>query len=54
MERIMDDQFGALLAWVERERAMERLIERKKLSPVEHELRRLMSLDRLLRDEAPS
>ena len=52
MERIAEDRFRALLAWVERERALERLMERGKIAPLEFELRRVTSLDRLIRETA--
>ena len=53
MERITDDQFDVLLAWVRRERAIERLMYRGKLGFGELLLRRQMNYDRLLRDSDP-
>ena len=53
MEQITDDQFDALLAWVRRERAIERLMYRGKLGFGELLLRRQMNYDRLLRESAP-
>jgi hypothetical protein len=50
MERIRDDQFDALLGWVNRERAIDRLMYRGKLGFGELLLRRQMNYDRLLRE----
>jgi hypothetical protein len=50
MERITDDQFDALLGWVMRERAIDRLMQRGKLGFGELLLRRQMNYDRLLRE----
>jgi hypothetical protein len=50
MERITDDAFEALLGWVTRERAIDRLMQRGKLGFGEMLLRRQMNYDRLLRE----
>ena len=50
MERIRDDQFDALLGWVNRERAIDRLMLRGKLGFGELLLRRQMNYDRLIRE----
>ena len=50
MERITDDAFDALLGWVTRERAIDRLMQRGKLGFGEMLLRRQMNYDRLLRE----
>ena len=50
MERITDDQFDALLGWVMRERAIDRLTYRGKLGFAELLLRRQMNYDRLIRE----
>ena len=50
MERITDDHFDALIGWVQREQAIDRLMRRGKLGFGEMLLRRQMNYDRLLRE----